>query len=445
MAVYSLKQPEEPSDDDIVLSPMDRRIELRRVTPRRLGIGAIAALLIAALGYLYTQYGLDRSLTIDAERLTFSRVSYGTFHEYIPITGNVVPRTTVYLDAVVGGQVTDVHVEEGDFVTAGQILVELKNTNLQLEVVGREAQVTEQLHNLSSTTLSFEQNRLRNQRDLLNIEFEMGRLSRLLPRRREILATGDVSQEEVEDLEAELLYYRGLQSALLEAQRVDEEFQSSQIERLDEALEAMNQNLSIARENLQNLTVTAPITGQLTLLEANIGESKSNGERIGQVDEIDAFKVTARVDEFYIARITRGQYAAVDIDGREYTLEVATVYPGVQERQFEIDLLFVGDSPQGIRRGQTLRMRLEIGQPADSLVLANGSFFDDTGGQWVFVIVPGGNEALRQSVRFGRRNPEGLEVLEGLMEGDTVITSSYDQLLDFERLQLTNLSTVTLN
>ncbi len=437
MAVHPL-QSAQAADDDIVLSPMDRRITPRLVTPQRIALGVTALVAFAGLAYVYVNYGLGRSLTVDAQRLTLSAVGYGTFHEYIPVTGNVVPRTTVYLDAVVGGVVTEVHVEEGDFVTAGQTLVALKNTNLQLEVVGREAQVTEQLHNLSSTTLSFEQNRLRNQRDLLNVEYQIDRLSRLLPRRRAILDSGDVSAEEVDDLEAELRYYRGLESALGEAKEVDERFQSTQIVRLDEALEAMNRNLGIARENLQNLTVTAPISGQLTLLEANVGESKSAGERIGQVDQVDAFKVTALVDEFYIARIAQGQFATVEIDDQDYGLEVTTVYPGVQNRQFEIDLLFTGDAPRGIRRGQTLRMRLEIGQPADSLVLANGSFYDDTGGQWVFVVEASGNEALRRPVRFGRRNPEGIEVLEGLRQGETVITSSYDQLLDFERVQWTN-------
>lgn len=439
MAVHPLKPPEKPdAADDIVLSPMDRRIMPRRVTPRRIALGGISLLVLAGLVYVYMEYGLGRSLTVDAERITLSSVSYGTFHEYIPITGNVVPRTTIYLDAVVGGQVTAVHVEEGEFVTAGQILVDLKNSNLQLQVVGTEAQVTEQLHNLSSTTLQFEQNRLRNQRELLDIGYRIGNLERLLPRRREILASGDVSEEEVEDLEAELQYWRGVEVAQLEAQAIDEEFQTSQIARLNEALEVMNLNLEITRENLQNLTVTAPIDGQLTLLEANVGESKSAGARMGQVDAVDQFKVTALVDEFYIARITRGQRASVEIDSQEYALEVATVYPGVQDRQFEIDLLFVDEAPQGIRRGQTLRMRLEIGQPADSLVLANGAFYDDTGGQWVFVVEPDGDEALRRSVRFGRRNPEGLEVLDGLRDGDSVITSGYDQMLDFERLQFTN-------
>jgi HlyD family secretion protein len=350
MAVHPLKPAQdEPAGDDVVLSPMDRRIVPKRFTPQRAVVAIVVLAAIAGLTFIYMEFGLSRSLTVDAERLTLSRVSYGTFHEYIPVTGNVVPRTTIFLDAVVGGQVTAVHVEEGEFVTAGQVLVDLKNSNLQLQVVGTEAQVTEQLHNLSSTTLQFEQNRLRNQRELLDIEYKIGNLERLLPRRREILAAGDVSEELVEDLEAELEYWRGVLIAQQEAQAVDERFQTSQISRLNEALEVMNRNLSITRENLQDLTVTAPIDGQLTLLEANVGESKGAGARIGQVDAVDQFKVTALVDEFYIARITRGQLASVEIAGRDYNLEVTTVYPGVQDRQFEIDLLFTGETPVGIR------------------------------------------------------------------------------------------------
>ena len=180
----------------------------------------------------------------------------------------------------------------------------------------------------------------------------------------------------------------------------------------------MNKNIAIARENLENLVIIAPITGQLTLLEANVGESKASGQRVGQVDEVGAFKVNAFVDEFYLSRVTIGQIADVDIDGKAYQLEVSKVYPDVTNRQFEIDMLFTEAScPDGIRRGQTVRMRLEIGQPADTLVVANGAFFDDTGGQWVFVVDPSGDYADKRSVRFGRRNPEGIEVLEGLKRG----------------------------
>jgi HlyD family secretion protein len=319
-------------------------------------------------------------------------------------------------------------------VTAGQPLVSLKNTNLQLQVIGAEAQLTEQLDRLSSTRQNFDQSHLRNQRDLIEIDYQIDRLTRELARKRPVLATGGVTLGEIDDLEADLKRYQGLRRPAEQALALDEEFRTNQMARMSTALDAMNKNLDLARENLTNLVIVAPITGQLTSLEANLGESKAPGQRLGQVDEVNAFKVSAFVDEFYLSRVAIGQMATVDIDRRAYELEVIKLYPDVRDRQFEIDLLFT-QTPPDVRRGQTVRMRLEIGQPADTLVVANGAFFDDTGGQWVFVVDPSRDFAERREVRFGRRNPEGIEVLEGLRNGEQIITSSYGSFLDFDRIQ----------
>jgi HlyD family secretion protein len=425
-----------PAADEVVLSAMDRRLESRLVTARRLG-GGVGLLAIAALStYVYVEYGLDRKLTVGAERLTVSRAAYDTFREYIPVTGNVVPRATVYLDAVEGGQITAVHVEEGAFVTAGQPLVTFKNTNLELQVISAEAQLTEQLNYLSTTRQNFEQSRLRNQRELIEIDYQIDRLTRELTRRRPLLGNGAVTKAEIDDLEAELARYARSRVPVARQLELDEEFSANQLARMSEALDAMNKSLSVARANLANLVISAPIDGQLTLLDANPGESKAPGRRVGQVDQVNAFKVSAFVDEFYLSRVTLGQRATAEIDGTSYELEVTKEYPDVRERQFEIDLKFLGRPPAQIRRGQTLRMRLEIGQPADTLVLANGPFYDDTGGQWVFVLDESEDVAERRAVRFGRRNPEGIEVLEGLRDGERVVTSSYEGLERFDRIEL---------
>jgi HlyD family secretion protein len=204
---------------------------------------------------------------------------------------------------------------------------------------------------------------------------------------------------------------------------------------MNDALDGMNKKLAVARDNLANLVIVAPIDGQLTSLDANPGESKARGQRVGQVDEQHAFKVSALVDEFYLARVAVGQLAEVEIDGKSYVLEVSKEYPGVRDRQFEIDLKFAEGAQPPLRRGQTVRMRLEIGQPADTLVLTNGAFYDDTGGRWVFVVDESGEFAERRDVRFGRRNPEGIEVLDGLREGDRVITSGYESLERFDRIR----------
>lgn len=439
MAILVLKPKEDsgaaPHSDEVVLSAMDTRIEQRLFTPQRVAIAAAALLFVALSAYAYVEYGLTRTLTVGAERVTVSRVAFGTFREYIPVTGNVVPRTTVYLDAIGGGQITAVHVEEGAFVTAGQPLVTFKNTNLELQVIGAEAQLTEQLNFLSTTRQNFEQSRLRNQRELIDIDYQIDRLTRELARRQPLVATGGATKGQIDDLEAELTRYRNLRVPVQQQLELDEEFGTNRLSRMNDALDAMNKNLAIARDNLSNLVIVAPIDGQLTSLEANAGESKAPGQRVGQVDEQDAFKVSAFVDEFYLSRVTIGQLAEVEIDGKKYVLEVSKEYPGVRDRQFRIDLKFADDASPPIRRGQTVRMRLEIGQPADTLVLANGAFYDDTGGRWVFVVDESGDFAVRRDVRFGRRNPEGIEVLEGLRDGERVITSGYESLERFDRIQ----------
>jgi HlyD family secretion protein len=440
MAILVLKPKEQleaaAAADEVVLSAMDRRIEQRVVTPARALVAVCALLLISLTVYAYLEFGLTRTLTVGAERVTVSRAAYDTFREYIPVTGNVVPRTTVYLDAIGGGQIMAVHVEEGAFVTAGQPLVTLKNTNLELQVIGAEAQLTEQLNYLSTTQQNFEQSRLRNLRELIEIDYQIDRLARELARRQPLLATGGATKGQIDDLEAELTRYRSLRVPVEQQLQLDEEFGANQLVRMNEALDGMNKSLAIARDNLSNLVIVAPIDGQLSSLEANPGESKARGQRVGQVDEQDAFKVSALVDEFYLSRVTVGQLAEVEIDGTSYVLEVSKEYPGVRDRQFQIDLKFAADTPPQVRRGQTVRMRLEIGQPADTLVLANGAFYDDTGGQWVFVVDESGDFAVRRDVRFGRRNPEGIEVLEGLRDGERVITSGYESLERFDRIQL---------
>jgi HlyD family secretion protein len=440
MAILVLK-PKDQLDardayNDVVPSAMDRRIDQPLATPQRVALVAGGALLLLLSLYAYLEYGLTRTLTVGGERVTVSPVAYDTFREYIPVTGNVVPRTTVYLDAIEGGQITAVHVEEGAFVTAGQPLVTFKNANLELQVISAEAQLTEQLNYLSTTRQDFEQSRLRNQRELIEIDYQIDRLARELARRRPLVATGGATTVQIDDLEAERERYRSLRPPVEQQLRLDEEFGANQLVRMNEALEGMNRSLAIARDNLSNLVIVAPIDGQLSSLEANPGESKARGQRVGQVDEQNAFKVSAFVDEFYLSRVAVGQLAEVEIDSESYVLEVSKEYPGVRDRQFQVDLKFTADTPPQVRRGQTVRMRLEIGQPADTLVLANGAFYDDTGGQWVFVMDAQGEFAVRRDVRFGRRNPEGIEVLEGLREGERVITSGYEGLERFDRIRL---------
>lgn len=427
------EEPEEP----VSLSGMDRRIEGPRIPLSWVATGAGVLILLLITGYAVYRYGFSRTLTVGAERLTVSKVEYGTFREYIPVTGNVVPRETVYLDAVEGGQVTEINVEEGAMVTEGQPLLKLKNTDLQLQVIETEARVSEQANQLSLYELQLEQARLQHKRDLLSTEWKIGDLGRKLKRNEQLIASGAAKKADVEDMQAELDYQKNLRLAIIDATKSDERLLGGSISRLKNETQQLTKNLIITQSNLENLTVKAPISGQLTTFEAKVGESKSKGQRIGQIDEIDTFKVSAFVDEFYLARVQIGQKASADIDGKTYDFTVTKVYPNVKDRQFEVDLAFDGKTPKTVRRGQTLRLNIEIGAAAKSLMLANGPYIDDTDGRWVFVVSPGNKVALRHPVTIGRRNPDYVEIESGLEKGDRVITSGYDQFLKFDRIDLT--------
>lgn len=428
------KSRSEDGDDAVAASAMDRRVTGPRISRSQLIVVAGILLFVTAAGYGYVRYGLQRTLTMDAERLVISAVQPGSFHDYIPITGNVQPRETVFLDAIDGGQVMQLMVEEGAVVTAGQPLVRLNNTNLQLQVINSEAQLSEQLNRLTSTKLAFEQSRLAHTRELIDMEFQVEQASQRLKRMQSISDTGAIKRSDVEDAALDLKRFTDLLAAAVEAKRIDESLQKEQMQQIDKTISNMNKNLAIARQNLENLTLKAPIAGQLTSLEAHTGESKRPGERIGQIDQIDTYKVTALVDEHYLPRVALGQQATAEIDGHEHAMELTKQYAEVRDRQFKVDLIFSGDVPKSVRRGQSLQLRLAIGASSTGLVVANGPFYEDTGGQWAFVV--NDQQANRRAIKLGRRNPESVEVLEGLIAGDQVITSSYESLKDFTRIEL---------
>jgi HlyD family secretion protein len=425
----------EPENEEApAVSAMDRRVQGPRFTRGQLIAAGLGVLVAGLIGYGYVRYGLQRTLSMDAERIVVSTVQPGSFHDYIPITGNVQPRETVFLDAIDGGQVMQLLVEEGAVVTAGQPLVRLNNTNLQLQVINSEAQLSEQLNRLTSTKLAFEQSRLAHTRELIDMQFQVEQSSQRLKRMQSLAGTGAIKRSDVEDAQLDLNRFQDLYGAAKDAKLIDESLQKEQMQQIDKTIANMNKNLAIARQNLENLTIKAPIAGQLTSLEAHAGESKRPGERIGQIDQIDTYKVTALVDEHYLPRVALGQQATAEIDGQEHELELTKQYAEVRDRQFKVDLVFLGEVPKSVRRGQSLQLRLAIGASSTGLVVANGPFYEDTGGQWAFVV--NDQQANRRAIKLGRRNPESVEVLEGLIAGDKVITSSYESLKDFARIEL---------
>jgi HlyD family secretion protein len=412
---------------------MDRRVRPNRLTPGRILGVVVLVLVLGAGGYGYVRYGLERSLSVAAERVTISPVRAAAFNDYVPVTGSIAPEDTVFLDIIEGGQVTDVLVEEGALVEAGDILARLENTRLELEVLGREAQITEQQNNLATARLAFDQNALRHERDLMTLDYQIELLTDRLTRRRP-LEGGVVTRNEIEDLEDELAHNRAMKVVVERAQAADAELAERTLAVIERAIERMSGSLGLVQESLGDLTLTAPIAGQLTIFDVNVGAVVAPGQRIGQVDAFGAFKIAALVDEFYLGRIAIGQNASVEIAGRTHALEVVKVYPNVRDRQFQVDLMFSGAAPDGLRRGQTVRPRIELGETAASLVIANGPYYEETGGLWVLVVSADGGSATRRDVRLGRRNPEMVEVLSGVAEGERVITSSYQSYSDIERI-----------
>jgi HlyD family secretion protein len=412
---------------------MDRRIEQKSRKPFL--IGGTVAVGVVLLLILFATMDSGTSFTLDGQRIRTAEVSSGVYEDFIPLRAAVEPERTVYLDAMEGGRVEAILVEEGSFVEEGQPLIDLSNTSLQLDVIARESEVSEQLNNLRNTQLAIEQNRLKLKSDLIEIDYEISRLSRLVARYEELEGNQFISKNEYEDAVDELQYNRNRHEVTRESQEQDERIRLAQIEQLNSSVEHLEKNLILARANLDNLLIRAPRSGQLTSMNAEIGESKARGERLGQIDDVDRFKAVALVNEFYLNRVRVGQQTLLKVNGREYRLEVSKIYPEVQASQFEVDFRFIGDAPPDIRRGQTLQMRLVLGDTTErATLLANGPFFNDTGGAWVFILDPDGKVATRRTVQLGRRNPSTIEVEAGLVPGDEVIISSYANFIDVDRL-----------
>jgi HlyD family secretion protein len=419
-----------------VMMGMDRRIEKKKWPP-----GKIAGLSIVALFLFIVVYNLllgDRSsrLNVDLERITVSTITEGAFQEFIPVTGNVLPIKTIYLDAIEGGRVDKRFIEAGTMVNEGDTILELVNTNLILDIMYREAQFFEQRNNLRNTRLSMEQNRIELHRNLLDLDYQTQRAKRILERNTELKEVNLISEEEYEQASDEYFYLIEKKALMVEAQRQDSIFRQIQIDQLEASLKRMESNLEVIKQKQESLLLRAPVTGFLTSLNAEIGESKREGERIGQLDVLDGFKVRARIDEHYVSRIEINRQGSFELAGISYRLTVKKIFPEVRDGRFEVDMEFVGEDPPGIRRGQTLHIRLELGDLSEAVLLPRGAFHQKTGGRWIFAIDESGDFATKRQIRLGRQNPQYFELLEGLKPGERVITSSYDGYGDIEKLVL---------
>jgi HlyD family secretion protein len=414
---------------------MDREVS-RRGLSTRLKIALGGALLAALLVLFWFFMPSANSQTVPAARLTISTVTQGRFDDFLPLRAQVVPSLTVFLDAVEGGRVERVLVEDGAIVQQGQLLAILSNPELQLNVLARQTEVTQQINNMRSQELALNQTRLANERARIEADLATQTARRQYEMQRPLAARGFVPGRAFADSRDTYEANRRRSDVIRTQQSTDERLQSSQLGQLRAAAASLNQSLEIARQSLDSLNLRAPVAGQLTSFDIQIGQSLQRGERVGQIDSNGRNKLRAQVDEFYLGRVVVGQTAAAELAGRTYQMRVSKIYPQVRNGAFEIDLQFVGQEPADLQRGQTVQARLVLGAPSQARMIPNGSFYNDTGGAWVFVVSPDGASAVRRNVRLGRRNNDFIEVLAGLEPGERVITSPYTGFAERDRLTL---------
>jgi len=417
---------------------MDKKIERKWYQKRQVwwsGGGVLAVIILITL--MLTTDSQSR-LNIETERITISAVERGPFQVYIPLTGTVMPIRTVYLDAMEGGRVEAVLKEAGSFVNKDDTILHLSNASLLLDIMNREAQLFEQSNNLRNTRLAMQQNALNLEGELLDLKRQLQTSERAFQQNQKLYEKQLISQDQFNDSRDQYDYVTRRQELTLESQKQDSMFRSLQIESLEASVARIQTNLGIVRQNFENLYLRAPVSGQLTSLNAEIGESKMRGERLGQVDILDGFKVRAGVDEHYITRVQIGLKGEFDLAGKTYELAIIRVYPEVRDGRFEVDMEFLGEVPQDIRRGQTAHVRLELSDVTECVLLPRGGFYQSTGGRWAYVLDESGEYAVKREIRLGQQNPRMFEVLEGLQPGDRVVTSSYENFGDVDKLVLSD-------
>ena len=415
---------------------MDKKIEKKGLS--KWAIAGIVLVLFAIAFFLFTYYGLDtRSTeTVNRDQVMIREVVRDSFQEYIEVSGVIQPLQTTILDAVEGGVVQDVFVQSGETVSAGDTLLTLSNSNLQLDVLQQEAGLYDQINNVRNSRLNLEQNNLRLREDLASAETQLDLLRPRFERDSSLYSQDLISLQEYEETRQAYRFQQRRFQINYESYQKDSLQLQTQLTQLNNSEERMWRSLEGVQQILDNLVVTAPIGGQLATVELNQGQSINQGERLGQIDQADGYKVRVSIDEFYLSRVGVGLKGSFPFDGNRYDLVISRIYPVIQDGSFQVDMDFTGDTPEGIRRGQTVRVRLELGDQTEAMLLARGGFFQETGGSWIYKIDETGNRAYKQPIRLGRGNTQYFEVLEGLSTGDRVIVSGYTSFSDSDVLVL---------
>ena len=374
------------------------------------------------------------TLRVNGETLTFSEVRSGEFNDYIRISGQVHPMTTIQISPREAGIVEEIIAEEGSFVKAGDVIIKLSNDDLDLQILNSEANLAEKENTLRNTMISMEQQKMQLSLDILELQTEVKRKGRALESQRILFDDGLIGKEEyLRSEEDYTLFCKKLEVTLARAEQ-DSLYRSVQIKQMRESLENMKLNMQMIRKRKDNLAVKAPIDGELGLLEVALGQSIGSGAKIGQINELGSFKIEAQIDEHYIDRVSAGLTATFERQNETYDAVIRKVYPEVRGGKFQADFKFSGEQPSNVRTGQTYYLNLQLGQPESAILIPRGTFYQKTGGKWIYVVDPEGGKAVKREIRIGRQNPQFYEVLEGLEPGEKVITSGYDNFGDNEVL-----------
>lgn len=408
---------------------MDIRIEkkkgLRALFTKR-GIPYLAG----ALFLLFVVWLLVRdnssTLRVDARTISVGTVARGEFNDYIRVTGQVQPITTVQLSPLEAGIVERLVVEEGASVRKGDVLVELSNTSLTLEILNSEAELAEKQNILRNTLISMEQQKLDLRLDKVQLDLDVERKRRTWQQNEELYRSNLIAREDWLQSKEDYELAERKRELNIERQIQDSLYRTVQIEQMEENLANMKRNMELIRQRIGNLQVKSPIDGEVGLLDVVLGQSVTSGQKIGQVNDLSDYKVEAEIDESYIDRVRAGLDATFERQDTAFTMRLRKVYPEVRNGQFRADFTFVGAHPRNIRSGQTYYLHLELGQPTDAVIIPRGSFYQSTGGAWIYVVAPEGDRAYKRPIRIGRQNPQYYEVLEGLEPGERVIVSGYE-------------------
>ena len=415
---------------------MDIKIEKKKgLRPKHYGYIAMGVMLFF-VGWKMVFGNSASTFRTEKEKLSITEVSFGKFDDYITINGAVAPISTIYMDAYEGGRVTEKRIEEGAMVKKGDIILTLENRGLYEQILASENNLALKQNDLRSTKLTFDSRQVEGKKDLVSSKYELQKFKRNYEQNKALFEDELISREEyLTSKENYELSQKQYDIIKLQTEQ-DNMLRNTSLNELDADLARMKKTLSMVYERIDHLNVRAPADGQLGFLDAEIGQNIQQGERIGQINVLTDYKIEATIDEHYIDRVKRDLIAVLDRNGTEYQLRLRKVYPEVRNGKFKVDLVFSDQKPETIRAGQSYNIKLQLGESNDALLLPRGSFFQSTGGQWIFVVDASGEVAWKRSIRIGKQNSKYYELLEGLEVGEKVITSNYDSFGDAEKIVL---------